>query len=123
MVRTTKHADCSSADHGGGKRRVVTIISLSHLRLKNHSEAGTVPQYYTSRASILAKPLRGGGGVGIHFGWNLDRSPSHVVVVRLSTTALGLPLGLAFHTSRGHWLKTRRRKHDSVTAITEGMTV
>ena len=43
------------------------------------------------------------------------------MVVRFSSIALGLPLGLAFHTSRGHWLKPRR-KHDSVTAITERMT-
>jgi hypothetical protein len=44
------------------------------------------------------------------------------MVVRFSSIALGLPLGLAFHTSRGHWLKPRRRKHNSVTAITERMT-
>jgi hypothetical protein len=49
----------------------------------------------------------------------------HLVMSWWSASAalLGLPLGLAFHTSRGHWLKTRRRKHDSVTAITEAMTV
>jgi hypothetical protein len=67
---------------------------------KNHSKAVTVRQYYTSHASILAKPHRGGGGVGVHFDWNLDRSLNHVLVVRFSSTALGLPPPRISHVAR-----------------------